>query len=117
MIKMGDFKLCIDLIPGQVAAKVHDNNVLLAQGEEVKGMAVIPARSNHNVYRCLDWDLYGTRNILECFLGRSKEYPSMAQPYEKRARNYLSTLLLTVPDICGGKWLKRLIESTTRVLG
>ena len=43
-----------------------------------------------------DRELYGTRNIVERFLGRIKEYRRVAARYEKRARNYLSTLLLKV---------------------
>lgn len=79
-----------------IADRAYDTNDLLAQVEEVKGVAVIPSKSNRKVQRCLDRELYGTRNIVERFFGRIKEYRRVATRYEKRARNYLSTVLLTV---------------------
>ena len=79
-----------------IADYAYDNNDLLAQVEEVKGVAVIPSKSNRKVRRCLNRDLYGTRHIVERFLGRIKEFRRVATGYEKRAHNHLSTLLVTV---------------------
>ena len=79
-----------------IADKAHDTNDIISQVEDVKGVAVIPSKSNRKVRRDLDRDLYGTRNIVERFLGRLKEYRRVATSYEKRARNYLSTLPLIV---------------------
>ena len=60
------------------------------------GMAEISSKSNRKVQRWIDRDLFVTRYIVERFLGQIKEYRRVATRYEKRARNYLSTVVLTV---------------------
>ncbi len=42
-----------------IADKAYDNNDLLAQVEDVKGVGVIPSKSNRKVQRCLDRNLQG----------------------------------------------------------
>lgn len=80
-----------------IADKAYDTNDIISQVEDVKGGGgAIPSKSNRKVRRGLDRNLYGTRNIVERFFGRLKEYRRVATRYEKRARNYLSTLLLIV---------------------
>ena len=88
--------LLADLEAGMtvIADKAYDKNANLDHLAEVGATAVIPSRSNRTEPRTLDTVVYATRNLVERFFGRIKEFRRVATRYDKRARNFLSAVIL-----------------------
>jgi transposase len=66
-----------------VAAKSFDANSLLAIIEAMKAMAVIPPKANRIEIRGYDKHVYKSRNIIERFFARLKQFRRFATPYDK----------------------------------
>ena len=88
--------LLADLEAGMtvIADKAYDTNAILDHLAEVGATAVIPSKSNRTKPRTLDTVVYATRNLVERFFGRIKEFRRVATRYDKRARNFLSAVIL-----------------------
>lgn len=92
---MADIEQAAALIKGQVAEfivadKGYDSdsfvNVITMQGSH----AVIPPRSNRLNPRAFDKHIYKSRNLIERFFGRVKQFRRIATRYDKLAASFLS---------------------------
>ena len=95
-----------------IADRAHDSDAILDLVAEAGGVAVIPSTANRRASRHLDRDLCARRNLVERFLGKIKEFRRAATGYEKRAGNYLSTVLLAETRDLLRTLARRSIEST-----
>ena len=77
-----------------IADKACDTNAILDHLEEVGAIAVIPSKSNRTEPRTLNHGVYAKRNLVERFFGRIKEFRRADTRYDKRARNFLSAVIL-----------------------
>ena len=59
---------------------------LLAAGKKF----IIPPKSNRNVQRLYDKELYKARHLMENFYCKLKQYRAIATRYDKTARNFLA---------------------------
>ena len=102
------------LAPGEavIADKAYDTDAVLDLVAEAGGIAVIPSKSNRKTPRELDREAYADRNRIERFFGKIKEFRRVATRYEKRARNYLSAVMLAVTRYLLRNLAGQLIEST-----
>jgi hypothetical protein len=66
--------------------------------------ATIPRKSNQRMGRPHNAERYKQRNHIERFFGRIKHFRAVATRYDKRASNYLATVMLAAisltPVIC-----------------
>ena len=87
--------LLADLEAGMtvIADKACDTNANLDHLAEVGATAVIPSRSNRTEPRTLDTVVYATRNLVERFFRRIKDFRRVATRSDKRARKFLSAAI------------------------
>jgi transposase len=75
-----------------IADKGYDSGPLIelvtAKGIE----AVIPPKKNRLVQREYDRHLYRERHLIECFIGKIKQYRRVFSRFEKLSKNYLGFL-------------------------
>jgi transposase len=75
-----------------IADKGYDSGPLIelvtAEGIE----AVIPPKKNRLVQREYDRHLYRERHLIECFIGKIKQYRRVFSRFEKLSKNYLGFL-------------------------
>lgn len=84
-----------------IGDKGYDADALVARIEASGAQAVIPPRKNRTQQRSYDHDLYKTRNLVERFFNRLKQFRRIATRYEKLARNFASMVNL----VCTYIWL------------
>ena len=77
-----------------IADKAYDTDAILDRLADAGATTVIPSRSNRTEPGTLDRAAYATRNLVERFFGKIKEFRRVATRYDKRARNYLSAVIL-----------------------
>jgi transposase len=84
-----------------VADKGYDSdafvNAITGQGSQ----AVIPPRSNRLTQRSFDRHIYKSRNLIERFFARIKQFRRIATRYDKLAQSFLSFVHLA----CAIAWL------------
>ena len=66
-----------------VADKAFDANSLLAVIKAMKAMAVIPPKANRIEPRSYDKHVYKSRNLIERFFARLKQFRRIATRYDK----------------------------------
>ena len=75
-----------------IADKGYDSDALIkavtARGIEV----VIPPKKNRTGMRGYDRHLYRERHLIECFIGKIKQYRRVFSRFEKLSKNYLGFL-------------------------
>lgn len=75
-----------------LADKGYDSDALIksvtARGIE----AVIPPKKNRLVQREYDRHLYRERHLIECFIGKIKQYRRVFSRFEKLSKNYMGFL-------------------------
>jgi transposase len=75
-----------------IADKGYDSDALL-QAVTAKGIeAVIPPKKNRTQMRDYDPYLYRERHLVECFIGKIKQYRRVFSRFEKLSKNYLGFL-------------------------
>lgn len=75
-----------------IADKGYDSGPLL-EAVTAKGiLAVIPPKKNRLVQRDYDRHLYRERHLIECFIGKIKQYRRVFSRFEKLSKNYLGFL-------------------------
>ena len=75
-----------------IADKGYDSGPLL-ESVTAKGIeAVIPPKKNRLVQREYDRHLYRERHLIECFIGKIKQYRRVFSRFEKLSKNYLGFL-------------------------
>ena len=65
-------------------------------------VAVIPNNPSRAKKHPLDRDLYKERHLVECCIGKLKQFRRVATRYEKTARNYLAIVTLAATIL----WLR-----------
>ena len=72
--------------------KAYDAKPILLTVTDMGAEAVIPPKSNRKEQREYDEELYKERHLVECFIGKLKNYRRCFSRFDKLARNYLSFL-------------------------
>ena len=84
-----------------VADKGYDSDAFVATIIAQDGQPVIPTRSNRLNPRSFDRHLYKSRNLIERFFSRIKQFRRIATRYDKLAKSFLSFIHLA----CAFVWL------------
>ena len=84
-----------------VADKGYDSDALVETITAQGCQAVIPPRSNRLNPRSFDRHIYKSRNLIERFFGRIKQFRRIATRYDKLAKSFLSFVHLA----CAFVWL------------
>ena len=71
---------------------MYDADVILQEVEAMGAEAVIPPRANRLEPRAFDQELYKERHLIECFIGKLKQFRRCFSRFDKFARNYLAFL-------------------------
>ena len=79
-----------------IGDRAYDIDAILDLIETAGATAVIPSRYSRKSPRPLDRETYRTRNLVERFFGKIKEFRRVATRYDKTARNFLSAVHLAV---------------------
>ena len=75
-----------------IADKGYDSDPLI-ESVTAKGiLVVIPPKKNRLVQREYDRHLYRERHLVECFIGKIKQYRRVFSRFEKLSKNYLGFL-------------------------
>lgn len=89
-----------DLKPASLAAdKAYDSNAILQHLEATGIQAVIPSRANRLEQRPLDDHLYASRNLVERFFCRIKQFRRVATRYDKLSERFSSFVALAAAFI------------------
>ena len=73
-----------------IADKGYDSNEFVETVRQQKAEAVIPPRACRTEPREYDRDLYRERHLIECFIGKLKQYRRVFSRFEKLSKNYLA---------------------------
>jgi transposase len=96
-----------ELKPVSLAAdKAYDSNTILKHLGSSGIQAVIPSRANRNEQRPLDDHLYASRNLVERFFCRIKQFRRVATRYDKVPERFSSFVALAAAFI----WISSGIE-------
>jgi transposase len=71
-----------------VADKAFDADSLLERIEGMQAQAIIPPRSNRREIRSYDKHVYKSRNLVERFFARIKQFRRIATRYDKLASRF-----------------------------
>ncbi len=85
-----------------LADKAYDAQAILATVTDIGAEAVIPPRKNRKEQRAYDKELYQERHLIECLIGKLKQFRHVFSRFDKLARNYLSFLYFAAALI----WLR-----------
>ena len=84
-----------------VADKGYDSDAFVETITAQGSQAVIPPRSNRVNPRAFDRHIYKSRNLIERFFSRIKQFRRIATRYDKLAKSFLSFVHLA----CAFAWL------------
>lgn len=73
-----------------VGDKGYDSDEFVASVQADETVVVIPPRKNRKTPRDYDRHLYKVRHLVECLIGRLKQYRRLGTRYEKSAQNFLA---------------------------
>lgn len=89
-----------ELQPRSVAAdRAYDTDALIAHLSSLDATAVILSRCNRREQRAPDKDLYRSRNLVERFFARIKQFRRIATRYEKLSERFASFVAVTASFI------------------
>src|SRR5258707_4792701 len=89
-----------ELKPASLAAdKAYDSNAILQHLESTGIQAVIPSRANRLEQRPLDEHLYASRNLVERFFCRIKQFRRVATRYDKLSERLSSFVAISASFI------------------
>lgn len=89
-----------ELRPDSVAAdKAYDTDALIAHLHTIDAQAVIPSRANRREQRPLDKHLYRSRNLVERFFARIKQFRRIATRYDKLSERFSAFIALAAAFI------------------
>ncbi|OZI15613.1 IS5/IS1182 family transposase [Sodalis-like symbiont of Philaenus spumarius] len=80
-------------------ARTYDTNAILQHLKSLGIQAVIPSKENCLEQRTLDKHLYASRNLIERFFCRIKQFRHVATRYEKLSERFASFIALTAAFI------------------
>jgi len=69
--------------------KAYDADKLIEQLKQQNIIPVIPPKSNRKEPREYDEHIYKERNLIECFIGKLKQFRRVFSRFEKWAKNYM----------------------------
>lgn len=69
--------------------KAYDADKLIEQLKQQNIIPVIPPKSNRKEPREYDESIYKERNLIECFIGKLKQFRRIFSRFEKWAKNYM----------------------------
>jgi len=69
--------------------KAYDADRLIEQLKQQGIIPVIPPKSNRKEIREYDKHIYKERNLIECFIGKLKQFRRVFSRFEKWAKNYM----------------------------
>lgn len=87
---------------GVLGDKAYNAASILFTVTEMGAEAVIPLKSNRRELRAYDEELYKERHLIECFIGKLKQYRRCFARFDTLARNFLSFLYFASTAI----WLR-----------
>ena len=82
--------------------KAYDVDKLITQLKQQNIIPVIPPKANRKELREYDKHLYKERHLIECFIGKLKQFRRVFSRFDKWARNYLNFVLFAATLI----WLR-----------
>lgn len=85
-----------------LADAAYDANHFRDAIDKAGAVAVIPNNPSRARKHPIDRDLYKDRHLVECCIGKLKQFRRVATRYEKTARNYLAVVTLAATIL----WLK-----------
>jgi transposase len=89
-----------ELKPASLAAdKAYDTNAIVQHLESAGIQAVIPSRANRVEQRPLDEHLYASRNLVERFFCRIKQFRRIVTRYDKLSERFSSFVALSAAFI------------------
>ena len=89
-----------ELKPASLAAdKAYDTNAIMQHLDSAGIQAVIPSRANRLEQRPLDEHLYASRNLVERFFCRIKQFRRVATRYDKLSERFSSFVALSAAFI------------------
>ena len=77
-----------------IADAAYDADHIRDAAAEKGAEAVIPNNPSRSLKRPLDKHLYAQRHLVECCIGKLKQFRRVATRYEKTARNYLAIVTI-----------------------
>ena len=94
----------IESLPAEVvmADTAYDSDEIRHAVTQKGALAVIPNNPSRATKQPLDQHLYAQRQLVECCIGKLKQFRRVATRYEKTARNYLAVVTLAAIVI----WLR-----------
>ena len=72
-----------------IADRAYDSGDFLETIADSGAIAVIPSLSNRNTSRSYDAHIYKERHLVECFIGKIKQYRRVFTRYDKLDTRYL----------------------------
>ena len=69
--------------------KAYDADKLIEQLKQQGIIPVIPPKSNRKEPREYDRHIYKERSLIECFIGKLKQFRRVFSRFEKWAKNYM----------------------------
>jgi transposase len=79
-----------------LADKGYDSADFVLRIEAAQGRTVIPSRSTNRVQREYDKEMYKSRNQVERFFNRMKQFRHFATRYEKTVKSFLTLVHFVV---------------------
>ena len=80
--------------------RAYDADKLIAQLKQQDIIPVIPPKSNRKEIREYDKHIYKERNLIECFIGKLKQFRRIFSRFEKWAKNYMYFVRFAAAVIC-----------------
>ncbi len=77
-----------------IADTAYDADHIRQAVAEKGAEAVIPNNPSRSLKHSLDQDLYAQRHLVECCIGKLKQFRRVATRYEKTARNYFAIVVI-----------------------
>jgi transposase len=77
-----------------MADTAYDSDEIRKAVAEKGALAVIPNNPSRASKHQLDESLYAQRHLVECCIGKLKQFRRVATRFEKTARNYLAVVTL-----------------------
>jgi len=90
-----DMKQASTLIDGVhdtqvIADKGYDSDELVQQLQDQSCEVVIPPKQNRKHQRCYDQHAYKERHLIECLIGKLKQFRRIFARFDKTLRNYMA---------------------------